>query len=815
MTDSAVPQEVTPGHRDALDQLHRVAAESGGAIQIVREVDEPDRFGQLAVELSLDCSKVKQKADGQRLDAREHAIVWVPAEFPFRDPRVWVPHTRFAGLPHVQWVNVRLSDDQQGNEICLYQAPSIEWSPSDGMLGLLERLLEWYRRAAMGTLDAPGQPLHPPVAYPTRGAGCVVVLANAPRADAHEPRRALALMRWVTPWRADVTDWLEDPAALGELWPANEREARALPGRLREKAGAGEDDARVFLGLAFVLPGPTAFELPDSLRNLVDALERQGLQATELVGLMASTALLNTLVPGEVELPLYVFVGSPPRGPADDHGPITHLNAWRLHELDAAALSYLPFSGSQVPELAAIARAVAADANDWLERGGIAWAAVYEQRPELVVRRDLESPACWLLGRKVMVLGCGALGAPIAEQCIRGGVAELTLVDDGVVHPGILVRQPYLDAEVGLAKAEVLAERLRRIRPDVTITAKVADAIDTVLRDGASAPEVDLVVDATANVTVATKLERDRWPDRHRWPPVASVGIGHKAERGVATLSLPGATGAGVDILRRLGLAARADLGGRLADVVDDLFPQPPRTDLFHPEPGCSEPTFIGSASQVAALASQLFNGILGTLAADESEPTRPMSAYVVRLSTMVTATPPLTWEDDLVVQDPTTGYEIRIAPPALATMQAECGDAARRHGLLVETGGRLFGQVDNACRVVWVSSASNPPPDSERSSQRFRLGVAGVPELLAKLDAVSGGLARLVGEWHTHPGGPTTESSKDQDAMALLLTPVGLALSQELLLILGGSLSRWVAWLEQGEPPELYVRLAQRDGKP
>ncbi|HEV8647960.1 MAG TPA: ThiF family adenylyltransferase [Actinomycetes bacterium] len=806
-----------PSHQDALDQLHRVADESGGVIQVVTEAHQPDRFGQLDVELSLDCSRVVQEAGGLRLDAREHAIVRIPAEFPFRHPRVWVLHTRFAGAPHVQWVNVRLSDDQQGNEICLYQAPSVEWSPSDGMLGLLERLLQWYKRAAVGALDAPGQPLHPPVAYPTPGAGCVVVLANAPRAgdaDAPEPRRALALMRWVAPWRADVLDWLEDVAALDELWPVNEQEARALPGRLRELAGVGEGDARVFLGLAFVLPRPTVFELPNTTRDLIDALERQGLQATELLGLMATTALLNTAVPGDVGLPLYVLVGSPPRGRAGDGQRITHLNALRLHELDAEALSYLPFGGSQVPELEAIARAVAADANDWLERGGIAWAAVFDKRPELVVRRDVESPACWLRDRKVMVLGCGALGAPIAEQCVRGGVGELTLVDDGVVHPGILVRQPYLDAEVGLAKAEVLAERLRRIRPDVMITAKLADAVDTVLRDGAGVPDVDLVVDATANVTVATKLERDRWPDRRRWPPVASVAIGHKAERGVATLSLPGATGAGVDVLRRLGLTARADPGGRLADVVDDLFPQPPRTDLFHPEPGCSEPTFVGSASQVAALASQLFNGILGTLAGDEAEPTtKSMWAYVVRLSTMVAATPPLTWEDDLVMQDPTTGYEIRIAPPALATMQAECGDAARRHGLLVETGGRLFGQVDNACRVVWVSSASNPPPDSERSSQRFRLGVAGVPELLASYDAVSGGLARLVGEWHTHPGGIATESTTDHEAMTVLLTPVGPVLSQELLLILGGPPSRWAAWLDRGEPPELYVRLARRDG--
>jgi molybdopterin/thiamine biosynthesis adenylyltransferase len=759
---------------------------------------------------------VPRRPSGLPLETRERVIVKVPAAFPFETPRVWVPHSRFAGAPHVQWVNVRVGPDQQGNEICLYQAPSVEWSPGDGMLGLLERLLQWYQRAAAGTLDAPGQPMHPPVAYPTPGAGCVVVRANAPRvaADAPRPLLALALLRWVAPWRTDVVGWLDGDDPLGQLWPTGEAEALALPGRLRSLAGVGGTEERVFLGLAFVLPRPTVFELPEKMRDLVAALGHQGLEAAELIGRMALTARLNTLVPGDTGVPLYVLVGSPARGPAD-HERITHLNAWLLHELDAAALSYLSFEGSRVPELAAIARKVAAEANDWLEEGDVAWAYVYEQRPELIARRDIESPAGWLRGRKVLVIGCGALGAPIAEQCVRGGVAELTLVDKGAVNPGVLVRQPYLDDEVGLAKAEVLADRLRRVRPGVTITAKAADAVDTVLRDGAGIPRFDLVVDATANLTVAAKLERDRWPNRDRWPPVASVAIGHKAERGVATLSLPGATGAGVDILRRLGLVARADPEGRLADVVDDLFPRPPRTELFHPEPGCSEPTFVGSASQVAALASQLFNAVLDGLAgaAADRSAARPMAAHVARLSTEAVATPPLVWADDLVLRDPTTRYEVRIAPPALAAMQAECGDADRRHGPLVETGGRLLGQVDDACRIVWVSSATGPPPDSERSSLRFRLGVAGVPELLASYDAASGGLARLVGEWHTHPGGPTAESTTDHEAMATLLTASGPVLAQELLLILGGPPSRWTAWVERGEPPELYVRLARRYG--
>ena len=62
-----------------------------------------------------------------------------------------------------------------GRYLCLYAAPSVEWVPSSGMDSFIERLAAWVVRAAEGTLDPDGQPLHPPVAYPTAGAGLVVV----------------------------------------------------------------------------------------------------------------------------------------------------------------------------------------------------------------------------------------------------------------------------------------------------------------------------------------------------------------------------------------------------------------------------------------------------------------------------------------------------------------------------------------------------------------------------------------------------------------------------------------------------------------
>jgi Histidine kinase-, DNA gyrase B-, and HSP90-like ATPase/Prokaryotic E2 family A len=114
---------------------------------------------------------------GVRLEQHEDAIIRIPPGFPFQPPRIAVLHDRFAGLPHVQW----------GRQICLYHSAA-DWDPDEGMMGVAIRLSAWFRRAAVGHLDAPGQPLDPPIAYTSSWAGCIVIHQNAPRPAAADHR---------------------------------------------------------------------------------------------------------------------------------------------------------------------------------------------------------------------------------------------------------------------------------------------------------------------------------------------------------------------------------------------------------------------------------------------------------------------------------------------------------------------------------------------------------------------------------------------------------------------------------------------------
>ena len=130
-------------------------------------------------------------------------------------------------------------------------------------------------------------------------------------------------------------------------------------------------------------------------------------------------------------------------------------------------------------------------AQEWMRTAPLAWAYVEEARPRIVTRRDVGRPAQWLLGKNVLVLGCGALGARVAEHCVRAGVRRLTVADSDVVGPGVLVRQPYEDIDIGLAEGAAAGRPPRRIRPSsgVQVEAEVGDIRRTILGSDAARPK--------------------------------------------------------------------------------------------------------------------------------------------------------------------------------------------------------------------------------------------------------------------------------------------------------------------------------------
>jgi integrative and conjugative element protein (TIGR02256 family) len=168
-----------------------------------------------------------------------------------------------------------------------------------------------------------------------------------------------------------------------------------------------------------------------------------------------------------------------------------------------------------------------------------------------------------------------------------------------------------------------------------------------------------------------------------------------------------------------------------------------------------------------------------------------------------------LEWQNDLTVDDASTGYQIRLCPAALEQIRSESLTTTLIMGDLVETGGMLLGRIDDACRVIWVTAASGPPPDSERAHY-FRHGLAGVAEFIAAHRAATRGRQVFVGMWHTHPAMSPAPSATDLTAVENLLVPGPDPAPRGVLAVFGGRPALWRDWLHGASKPNVYARLYQ-----
>ncbi len=103
--------------------------------------------------------------------------------------------------------------------------------------------------------------------------------------------------------------------------------------------------------------------------------------------------------------------------------------------------------------------------------------------------------------KRVVLIGCGALGSNIANLMVRGGIGEILVVDRDVVELDNLHRQVlFSEKDIGRAKAEIAALKLRRINSDVKVKFLVKNVNSSNISEIADG--YDLIFDGTDNIPV-------------------------------------------------------------------------------------------------------------------------------------------------------------------------------------------------------------------------------------------------------------------------------------------------------------------------
>lgn len=127
-----------------------------------------------------------------------------------------------------------------------------------------------------------------------------------------------------------------------------------------------------------------------------------------------------------------------------------------------------------------------------------------------------------LVNAKVLILGLGGLGSPVAMYLASAGVGALHLADFDVVDDSNLQRQiAHQESRIGMAKVDSAKQAIEALNQNTQVTC-YNEKLDGIALENAIA-QVDLVLDCTDNFS--TRFEINRACLKARKPLVSGAAI--------------------------------------------------------------------------------------------------------------------------------------------------------------------------------------------------------------------------------------------------------------------------------------------------
>ncbi|MGD9157729.1 MAG: ThiF family adenylyltransferase [Desulfobacteraceae bacterium] len=734
---------MTPGQERALRELEWLQETDEDNFELIDHYLSDS--GNLIACVSIRMGLMEKKDDGLQLMDREEFIVGIPPDFPFDCPWINVPHDRFAGFPHVIWKKT----------LCLYQSKEIEWNPSDGLYGFFDRLKLWLGKASINDMDPIDGPLEPPHHLIDSSQIPFVIRKNAP-IEAKQFWIGVAELKKYDN-RMELVEWYNSTKEC----PQNAR-----------------------LSLAIILKESLPMEFPRKGKDFFQELLNQGLDKKQIIKDLALASLFTP--DGE---PIYLILGSPMRRSADGT-PKIHIDVWTTHPDLSESLHLVLPQKNDTEEILNIRQEISDKICSFFEETNIRWCKVMDDRSEIIVRRDKDSPLTWLTNKKILLLGCGALGSWTGEIIARAKPKLIHLVDKSKVNIGILSRQNYELEDFCSNKSEALTKRLQKIiRADKTkIEPFCCEAHKFLTEDLERIGNYDLIIDCTASSIFQMKIERDWNKFEVKTPAIISMVIDAKAERCLSVIVNKKSSGGVWDAY--VQLKNKISMQGTRRDIVESFYSNKAVKGLFQPEPGCSDPTFSGSTADMFALVSMALNNAMSNIVENNIPSGLAFSVHTPNK---------IQGKIDFFVLQEMKGikvgnYRVRISPKIEPEARAWVKQNKRIRSPHHETGGLLWGLWDDAVNVIWVFDISGPPPDSKHERGYFLCGIDGTQSEYERRIKQSNGTNEFVGLWHTHPDMSSGQSIVDVASMATLVSNLGHKQKRVLMLIFGEQLGKPVA---------------------
>ncbi len=339
--------------------------------------------------------------------------------------------------------------------------------------------------------------------------------------------------------------------------------------------------------------------------------------------------------------------------------------------------------------------------------------------------------------RKIVQVGAGSLGSALHDCLLRQGFGQWTLVDHDYLKPHNLARHVLGRGALGVNKAVVMAGRAisrgvrsSHIEANVLAPGEKEEVLQTALDNA------DLIIDATASAAAARALSANPAAA----PRVSTFFLGDA--KAIAVLIEGAGRHCRIDDLEAAFVASAIQ-----DDRIARILAQAP-TDLATPA-SCRAPTSRAPWNRVEA-----FAGLAAEAIRDHAD--KPAAAIIVHEWIEASAT-----IESHTIPTPgfalfhTGAWAVRVSAVVLAELKQRRTDHSPR-----ETGGALFGAVDQWNRTIQVVAHYSDLEDSVGTEASFQRGLAGFEDFITSVGKRTRGAIVYLGEWHSHPPGHSAAAS-------------------------------------------------------
>lgn len=362
--------------------------------------------------------------------------------------------------------------------------------------------------------------------------------------------------------------------------------------------------------------------------------------------------------------------------------------------------------------------------------------------------------------RTLTLVGCGSLGSKIAMHLARSGAAPAMVIDKHSLSPHNAARHALLPPAHDLqltwlgSKAEALAAAIGGLGQSVkAFDADVTRAThDDKVRRRLCSKRTWAVLNTTASLRVREALACIA-PDRLR-ARIIETALFANGTVGLVTVEGPNRNPNSMDLIAAAYELFRTD--ERWRDVV---FAPEDALQWQSVGQGCGSATMRVSDARISLFAASMAEGItrirLQGLSEDGGRILRgSVDNDGMSLHWAVTVVPPV----HLVKPDNAPSWIVRVAEVAHQKILSACAEHPH-----VETGGIIVGRISESQRAFLVTDVLPAPEDSHRSATGFVLGTQGVRDRLEAYATSCGYALYCLGTWHRHlnTSGP---SGRDQE---------------------------------------------------